>query len=54
MRDAAALVLEILHPELAQLLAAERVIEEGGQNGPVPNAFEGFLVRRSKLGLRAW
>jgi hypothetical protein len=33
--------LEVVHPQGAELLAAQPVVEEGGQDGPVAFAFEG-------------
>ena len=45
MRHATPLVLKIFHSELAQFLAPECVIEQGGQNGPVPHALHGVFVR---------
>jgi hypothetical protein len=43
MENAAALVLEIPHPELAQLLPPESMIEQGRQNRTVPQSFQGSL-----------
>ena len=48
MRHAATFMPEVPDGELAQLLAAERVIEQGGQNGAIAHAFERFLGRRDE------
>jgi hypothetical protein len=38
--------LEIPHAEAAELLAADPVVKEGGQNGAIADAFERVLGRR--------
>jgi hypothetical protein len=40
------LMLKIPHSELAQLLSAEGVVEQGGQDGSIADALERFLVWR--------
>lgn len=53
VRHAAALMLEVLDGQLAQLLAAQCVIQQGGQDGPVSLALErdtvGRIEQRSRL-----
>jgi len=39
-------MLGVLHRELAEFLTAERVVEQGGQNGPVARAFQRLLIGR--------
>ena len=46
MRNAAARVPEILHFELAELLAPQRVIQQGRQDGAVALVLDRVLVRR--------
>jgi hypothetical protein len=46
VRRAATLMLVVTHPELAQLVAAKAVIEQGSEYGAVPYAFERFFVGR--------
>src|SRR5579863_8206331 len=45
MPDAAALVGEIPDGEFAELLAAESMVEQGGEDGPISNSFQRFLCR---------
>jgi hypothetical protein len=44
----APLILEIPHPEFAQLIATKRVIQKRGQNRSISQAFEGFLIGRNE------
>ncbi len=48
MPDAAAFVQEIPDGEFAKFFAPERMVKQGCEDGPIPNAFERFLGWRDE------